>query len=523
MKQSILNSNRRRIFSNYLRLFLGLAVGLLVTRLLLDAGKDVFAIYTLVTVGMGVSVMLTELLRMGFVPELGKYVLNGTVEDTDAFRGGLTASFAISFCSALLGALIMAILAYFMLQHIEPDDLRSAAWIFLWMRIGMMLVIVTLTPIATILLISDRQPYFNLLLFLERMAELVAVSLPLIFISNIVFPQEDYLILIGFIVCALTALTHVSAAILTLKLDANFLPKAVLPTRSSIWKILNSLGWSSLQTVSMNLYARGDILIASAFLGTTGIAALGIALRLMGYVRQGTTGLINGLDATFANLQGKRRRSTGKDLADDGGRQIISISSALQASVIFPTAAIMILTGPEIIKLWIGDALSNSSNGSSVQDVAQLSSLMVIGVGIRSLTLGWMSAMTGSGIARYFTPWLVPGAIINILFLVGWAYTSPESFSILVVGWAFLILQAITHGLFLPAVTSRALNISLGQLFIPFLMPAVFTVSALSLFLLWKNVSVDPTDTVRVLVAFLLFSSASLASLLFSLTRGYDQ
>lgn len=523
MKKSILRSNRRRIFSNYLRLFLGLAVGLLVTRLLLDAGKDVFAIYTLVTVGMGVSIMLTELLRMGFVPELGRYILHGKVEDTEAFREGLTVAFAISFCAAILGALTMLLLAHFMLQNIEPDHMRNAAWTFLWMRIAMMLVVVTLTPIATILLISDRQPYFNALLFFERVSELIAVSLPLIFISNSAIPQEYYLTLIGFLVSFLTALTHISAAIITISLDTSFIPKAILPKWPAIWKILNGLGWSSLQTISMNLYARADILIASAFLGTTGIAALGIALRLMGYVRQGTTGLVNGLDATFANLQGHRKRSNVTDPTDDGGNQIISISSALQASVIFPTAAIMILAGPDILHIWIGDALSSNSNGLNAQHVAQLSSLMVIGIGIRSLTLGWMSAMTGSGIARKFTPWLVPGSIINILVLIGWAYLSPDTFSILVVGWTFLILQVVTHGVFLPAVTSRALNISVGKLFMPFLAPAIFTSISFVIFLIGKNVLVDTDDTFRVLVVVILFSMASIASLLFSVFKGQDQ
>lgn len=521
MKKLILKSNRRRIISNYLRLFFGLAVGLLVTRLLLSAGKDVFAVYTLITVGMGVSIMLTELLRMGFVPELGQHVINGQVEDIDTFRSSLSVTFLISFGAAVFGAVVMFILAYFMLQHIEPVTMQYAAWTFLWMRIAMMLVVVTLTPIATILLVSDRQPQFNLLLSFERGAELLAVALPLVILAEQDFPQSSFLIIIGVSVSFFTAMIHITTAVLIIRFNPSFRLTFSIPANSAVLKILKGLGWSSLQTISMNLYARADILIASVFLGTTGVAALGIALRLMGYVRQGTTGLVNGLDATFANLKGHQNRNQSKNSVDDGGHQIIELSSALQACVIFPTAAIMIFAGPEIIHLWIGGAMSNSPEGLNVGLVAQLSSLMVIGIGIRSLTLGWMSAMTGSGMARKFTPWLVPGSLVNIVFVIGWAYLFPQSFSILVVGWSFLVLQAITHGVFLPYIASRALNISLSKLFVPFAIPALFTSIATIFYVGIHDEISKLAEMTQIFIALFSFFSASAASLIYSMLRGH--
>ena len=64
-----LHAQRGRIISNYASLLAGLLIGLLVTRLLLGSGEALFGIYTTITVGMGISIMLTELLRMGIVPE----------------------------------------------------------------------------------------------------------------------------------------------------------------------------------------------------------------------------------------------------------------------------------------------------------------------------------------------------------------------------------------------------------------------------------------------------------------------
>ena len=89
-----------------------------------------------------------------------------------------------------------------------------------------------------------------------------------------------------------------------------------------------------------------------------------------------------------------------------------------------------------------------------------------------------MSALTGMGLAHRFTPWLVPGALGNVLLLVGWYFFYSDTFTVLSVGWVFLGMQTLVHVIILPRIFARELGVSLGQLLRPMFIPffiAVFT------------------------------------------------
>lgn len=463
--------------SNYARMFAGLLIGILVTRMLLAGGPHLFGLYTTITIGFGVSVMLFETLRYGIVATLGPFVSQGKVIDSRGFRLRLNAALLTSLSTAVLGGLAMLLLGVALLPDNMPPSLERAAWMFLLSRIAMMLVVVTMTPAMALLQVAGRQVAFNGFTFLERLSEFFGVLIPMYILSDMTGDEASGLIWIGLFVSAFTVATYCLAALTVFAMGPDFRPVRDWPNTDHIHEILDRVGWSSLETISMNLYARSDILIVAAFLGPVGTVALGIAIRLMGYVRQATVGLVNGLDASFANLHGQKRRRMDIGAAQgDDALWLVSVSTALQGSVVFQLGVLLLLFREDIVHLWIGDLLTQAA--SSLTEIATLSSLMIIGIGFRSLNLGWMTAMTGSGNARRFTPWLLPGALANVTVLLGWAWFLPETFSVIVVGWAFLGFQAVTHVVIIPILAARFFECGLVALVRPLFWPfglALFT------------------------------------------------
>lgn len=517
---TLLRAERGRILSNYARLFAGLLIGLLVTRLLLEAGQELFGIYVTITVGMGVSIMLTELIRMALVPVLGVHVSQGIVIEIHKFRDDLTAAFFIAFVTSIIGGGAMILLGCWLLNDIGSPELEGAAWVFLALRVLMMIVIVSMTPVMVVLMVSSRQVQFNIFLFLERLCEFLGIALPLWLITGEDYNEADRLVQFGIGITVLSVVTYAAAGVIAFNPGSHFRPRWGGAKSSTICKILKRLGWSSLQTISMNLYVRLDIMIVAVFLGPVGAVALGVAIRLMGYVRQATSGLVNGLDATIANL--RRQKNVGSLKFSEGGGntlKLLSVSSALQASVVFHLSVLLLLSKEEIISLWLGDLIMKSGSDSSITEIAKLSTLMIIGIGLRSLNLAWMCAMTGNGNAHHFTPWLLPGALGNMIVLLIMANYFPSSFTVITVGWVFLIFQAVTHVLIIPVVSARSFGCSLIKLLSPIFIPFFIAFLTCIIALIWKLFFIDGMESLRNVGLVVLVAVGFFFSVIFSLRK----
>lgn len=455
-----------RILTNYARLIAGLAIGLTVTRLLLGVSEIIFGIYTLITVGFGISIMLTELLRMGVVPVLGEETLSGRVVNPVRFREKLLTALLVSGGFALLGGVIMILLGVWLIPRVGDPDLVGAAWLFLWFRVAMMLVTVTLMPFMNVLLVTGRFAQYNLFLFLERLSELLAIALAIWFVpQQLPADAANHLVLIGALMLVLNTLTFFACMFYVVSLGADHRPQRNLPGWNVTNEILGRIGWSSLQTISMNLYLRFDVILVAIAFGPTGTVAFGVAIRLMGYVRAVTLGLVSGLESVFSNLIGLSRR--GEAANDDElplRVALIKMTTALQASFVFQGSVFILLLRDDLVALWLGPVLDPSGTNNMLREISDISLLMVVGMGMRSLTLGWMAAMTGMGLAHRFTPLLLPGAIVNLVLLGGLYLAAPEHLTVMVVAWVFLATQIVTHGLVLPPIAARVLQIHLGEL-----------------------------------------------------------
>lgn len=449
-----------------------------------------FSIYTLISIGIGVSVMLTELLRMAIVPVLGPFFSAGQLTEEVNFRRNVTSSFVVSISSACLGIVAMLLIGVSMSGQLSSDSMLEAYWVFLCSRVLMMLITVSLTPVIVIYMISGRQHVANFFLFCEKLSEVLGVVIPFFYLGEFYGAEQDILIVIGISVGLLTVTSYMLAAATLFYNGKKYRPACCVPTRHEVFIILKRMYWSSFQTISMNLYVRGDVIIAAAYMGASGTVALGIAIRLMGYVRQATNGVVNGVDALFSNIVGDNSRSDNSTShSGSEAENLLHITTALQGCIVFNLSLLFFFVSEDLIRLWLGDILDGDNDLATLLEIEYLSLLMILGISFRSLNLGWMSALTGSGKARSYTPWLLPGAVANIAVLLVWSSYDTASFTVVSIGWVFVFFQILTHGLLIPLVCSRTLKINFFKLLQPLVTPAKVSFLALVIAVIWESLS----------------------------------
>ena len=465
---SIFKREAIRIISNYLRLVANLLIGIYLVRVIVSHGTEFFGLYTLITIGIGFSVMLRELLSRGLVPELGEQLIDGIPRE-GSFSEVYSSSFFVSWSFALIGILLMALLGYWLLPSAQESHLAVAGQYFLGFRILSMCIIIGLAPLLNLLMITQRQASANLVRFLERLIELIAFITP-----TIIFPDiapETLLVYFGGLSFIGRVLLYIVTGFFIIKIHKSFVPTFKNCAKATIIKIYKTMGWGAVYVLSMNAHVRLNVIFAKIFFGPLGVTIFGVATQLMGYTRQLIFGLIVGLDAVFASLT--NTKSNARVLKE----QVLTGSSAIQGILLFNVIGVFIFLHMDILQLWLGDVIENPTQNLKI--IAELSVLMVIGISLRSLNLGWMSALTGSGQISKFAGWLLIPAILNPTLIYFLYLILGKSFTIIYFGWIFVGLQFLAHGIIVPYLTSRIMDISIKRLFSPFFTPLAFAICAL--------------------------------------------
>ena len=465
-------------------------------------GTEFFGLYTLITIGIGLSVMLREMLTRGLVPELGMHLENG-IPKVKSFVQAYASSFVVSGSFVLIGISLMVILGVLLLPSEADSSLARAGYIFLGFRILTMCFAIGFAPMLNLLIIMQRQVQSNFLKFAERLVELIAFLTPIA-----LFPQishSDQLIYFGFFAFIGTVLIYLIAGFFITRIHEDFVPSLVNRQKAQIIKIYKTMGWGAIYVISMNAHVRLNVIFAKLFFGALGVTIFGIAVQLMGYTRQLAVGLIVGLDAVFASLTNSDRST--KLIKT----QVLSGTSAIQAILLFNVVGVLIFLHVEILDLWIGDVIKNPEQNLAI--IAKLSMLMVVGISLRSLNLGWMSAMTGSGQISKFAGWLIIPALLNptLVYLFFWIF--GDDFSIIHFGWIFVILQFLAHGLIIPYLTSRVMKVSILHLLKPFLNPFIYAILACVLCFIYLNSFIELSTLFKFLLVLFFFALSGLLSL----------
>jgi hypothetical protein len=450
-----------RIGSNYLRMGLGVCLGIALMRLLLRYGEGVFAAFALTASSIGVAEIMKEAIRGATIPELGISYHSG---DQDRFKSAFASSLLLSAIAGFFGALVLGLFIVFLGSFEIHPGLESATTTLIATRMASVFVAITLSPIINMLPITGRMVSYNGWLAMDRIAEVAALLAASIFVA----PGDGATLLkvfgIGSMVtmCAATvgAAIHASTAGDFFRFDRSHL------SGDRLRQVLSSVGWQGAAVASVNLYLRFDVFAVNVFFGVAGTVVFAVASQLAAYTRNVTMGLITGLDAVVSKKAATQ---------SPGARnEIIGITNStfqLQSLSLFAAGMLLLLHADFVIRLLFGDRLSAPS--IQIPLIAQSFTFLMAGMIFRGLSEGWMGVLAGSNrIKNYSLPVLL-GSLLNPIFVVAAAKLLSPDAGLASVSVIFMILNFIFHMIVVPAVTARFLRVSFWSIIAPGLAPLI--------------------------------------------------
>lgn len=496
--------NVTRIVSNLVRLLSTFVIGLLVVRLLLGLGEEVYAVIAVLAAGSGIAQLLREVVRASMVPKLGEAWHS---DDPEQFARTYNSALLLCFGVGLLTLFVFAAMSRTLSLLNIPPLLLSAAQIFFWLKALQVVVTVASGPIVSIYVVTERLVEYNIWLVLERAFDLVAVLATLFFFGDQSGPA--CLIAYGIFSTAGVVLFHIGPICLLIIPHPRFRPRLWRATWADCRHVSSSFGWNAVYVVAMQMHLRLDVLIMNSWFGLTAGMLFALAGQFTSYVRVFAMGLVGGLDAMSA-----RQQSRGNDAAL---RKLASRQMLLQGCAVFPATVIMLFGAEDLLRLWLGGRLANPE--ASIPILSLICRVMILGIAARSMSESWMAIMSGSGRVRAYAPLVLAGAICNPLLIAFGIWCLPEGSKYLAPAYSFCFIFVLVHLLVLPLVTSRQLGVSVFALFRPCFEPLAAALLAVATFWFSPSLVRSPWELVVTLAAY-SFVYGVLLVLLLAATAG---
>jgi hypothetical protein len=355
----------------------------------------------------------------------------------------------------------------------------------------------------------------NLLLFLERFADFVAAILPAFFLGAGASGAQA-LILFAMANVVLSALLYAITVLLMVRSQPLFLPTWRHFDWSRVKRVATSAGWAAALVLSINIYLRFDTFFINLVFGASATVAFGIAVQLIGMVRQMTNGLVSGLDSVVAKLTnaGDTPSPAGRQLSES---EVIGFSSYIQAMLTGNALVFIILGAEELIGLWVGAKVDDPA---IVGLAAQMTTIMLVGMTFKALCEGWMNALNGTNQIALYTRYILPIALLNpaILMLLYWIASPLLSMS--TVAWIYALLFGSANFLIALYIYSRERRESLHRMVQPIFRGLIFPMIGVILLVPVLMIAADAPEIAKLmLTAGVLGVLLTLDILLF--VRGY--
>ncbi|QZH74932.1 MAG: hypothetical protein JY451_15015 [Erythrobacter sp.] len=475
-----------RLISNYSRLILTFAFGIITVRLMAEIGSDAALIYLLLISSTGIAAMFKFALQNAQVPALGLTVDGKSSHD-------FTEVFWTSFLFGCFAAILS--LAMFSVFWLFSDELNLGALSAQTISIAILSTAIKAFASSigmvflNLLMIEHRMVTYNILLVLER----GLVLLPALFVFYLpdgisIDEKLQYFYLIA---AGLTVLLQIVTWWLSGRTRTDFrLRRVPMRKETSRW-IAKFIGWNAAVIVASTMFTRWPPLVVNYSMGERLTLTISIVMTLIGYQRQISMGLVVGLDAQFSRFFG-----SGEQSAEASARALILRSTyLLTAFSAFSVLVISLFVEP-ILQLWFGQSLADS--GWRLEDSAQLFRIMSIGIAASIVTEGWMKFLSGRGKVIAFAPHLLLAGAFNIVAVWGAVHFTDGQRALqwIAVAFSFSFL-AVDIG-WIARNTAQEIGIGLGRLFAIMALPiAVALLSALPGLLLkgdhWTLVSAGIT------------------------------
>ncbi len=479
-----------RIGSNYVRLFSGFIVGLVLVPLQISwYGMEAFGLMSLVLGAVGLSAALSEMMRNSMVREMGTAYHSG---DERRFLGVYNSALGLSALVVVVTGVLLGLLGLWLVGGLGVSgSLRRAAVLMLAAEGGTWLVMIALAPINNQYALRERFLEENLWTIVYRSNYLIA-ALFVRYGLGVVEPVralELFVVLspmLGVAVQSLMAGRMVAS-------DRRLVPRPGLMNRGDSRRVLGGFAFNGMTTLGYLSFETLPRFVTSAFQGVWVNGVFALAFNFVSYTRTMSLGMNGGLDAVSARVSSGRSTMSLASLCRHATR--------LHAFSVMPCVVLLVVLMGPLLELWVGRRVTPRAVAMPL--AVSLAWILLPQVAIRSITDAWVRLLYGAGYVRRYAWMMMVGGLLNVgVTWVGYTMLrepSPigvggvvptGSLGVAVMAWGYdwwgvrwqaLVLTGVYGVLQLgvfPWVTGRCLGLSAWQVVRPIGRPAAAAVLA---------------------------------------------
>ncbi|MHC9510135.1 hypothetical protein [Kangiella sp. M94] len=414
-----------RIAINYSRMILTFLIGLLIIKLLITEDKELYSVYVLVTMGLGLGAMFRELLRASIVPFLS---LKGDAGINENYSKSLYYTLQV-----ILLFLACSFVLYSLKDFLEISPAYQSSFdAFYWARvIGAALLLLSF-PALNVLAYNNQMVRYNLWFLFERVGEFLSVLL--IIPANLYLNYDEPLLVNATVFLAWAIFQSVYFIAIFHKSHTNCLMRPKRYTREERTYLFRQLKANLLLIINMALYYRATLVLINILFGSSVSVVYGLIVQLATYIKQVATGLVTGIDSFFAKTYKNKGES----------KQAVKIIESLNMLIMLPFSTFVVIVFPFLLNFITEQKFDTPSHY-----IHYLFALFMIGIVIRSLSEHWMGFLSGIGHANLYTGRIVIIASLVTASIFGIYYLKLEQ-PIFWIGVVFIIGMVASHFFIVP-------------------------------------------------------------------------
>lgn len=462
-----------RISTNYVRLFLTLAIGVISVPFIFKAvGTDGFGLISLIVGSTGLVLIINDTVRTSLTYEVGRaYHSDDDLDFKQTYAAANIISAAVAFASSLI-----FIVFYFIIPYFKIDDslLIAARWMILLQMADSFFRVFTAAP-RQLLLITERFVEQNFFLVLRRSAILIGAI-----VAYMVYKGDHHdraMILFAVVQVGVTMLVQLISVLWSCYVEPKAIPRLTAVTRRSIKQVLATAKWNAAAFGASSIQLQLDQILMNLLFGLNGNAIFGLAQRLAAYVRMVVNGMSVGIDAVTVRLNSGEQGSAQV-------REILRHSTRLHAVALMPALCYLLFFSNQVFHVWIAKSVENPEQ--TIPTTVLVVSVLLFGMGARAMSDNWTSVLFGAGHVRKYAPMIVLGAFLNpILALLFWVVL-PETWSIASPAAGFTVIMVLFHFIGIPIHVARCIEIRLRDVYSPMLRPTLLAALCLPVAFLFR-------------------------------------
>lgn len=462
-----------RILSNYVRLLITLALGMLVVPMTIRwLGDDAFGIISLLGANIGLAAVFRQIIQQSLIRELG----SAYHADDATFR-----KIYASICQIAIGCTLLTLISFAVVFILVPvfqiprEFVGPARWFVVGQGLSTAALII-LAPILNMYLVKEQFVGYNIWYIAVRSTNIIAVG-----IFGYVYVIDDPALgfkLLGITWGVMASIAVLIAAIVMVSKDYRLMFRIRGSDKEARKQVLSTFSWNTGVQVAMNLHEQIPPLLLNLFFGPLANASWGIGFRFVAYIRMCTTGVQFGSDAVSARLAA----NADTDDARKKLQRLISIQTKLTSMIALPAGALVLVYGWPIFHAWVGHSIREYS---VVMPVAvYVSRILAIALIARAISETWMIILYGSGHIRAYAPWIFGGGIFAPVASIILMLVLPKSLVVYAPPTMFALVFVVVHLFGLPIIAGKCLHIQASSLLLSLVRPFVTTLISLGLAML---------------------------------------